>query len=215
MESTSQPAVAPQTMPFAQVACHECDLLESVPPLDRHATLKCRRCGAVIYRRRPDSIQRTLALTIAGLVLFVVTNVYPFLGFEIQGTTIHTTLLEGVRLLYVAGDWPVAAVVLVTAVLAPLFQLLAMLSVVLPLYFDRRPWDVGGVFRAIQHLRPWSMLEVFMLGILVTVVKLSKMATIIPGPALWSFAVLIVVVTAASSIFDPIEVWRRLENKQP
>ena len=195
------------------VACHECDLLESVPPLGQRATLKCRRCGAILYRRKPDSVQRTLALTIAGLVLFAVANAYPFLGFEIQGTVMHTTLLEGVRLLYEAGDWPIAAVVLITAIVAPLLQLLAMLVVSMPLYFNRQPWDVGRLFRVIQHLRPWSMLEVFMLGILVSVVKLAKMATIIPGTGLWSFAGLIVVVTAATSTLDPVEVWRRLDER--
>ena len=196
------------------VACHECDLLESVPPLGQRATLKCRRCGAVLYRHKPDSVQRTLALTIAGLALFGLTNAYPFLGFEIQGVLMHTTLLGGVRLLYDAGDWPVAAVVLGTAVLAPLLQLLAMLAVSLPLYFNRHPWDVGRLFRVIQHLQPWSMLEVFMLGILVSVVKLSKMATIIPGPSLWAFVGLMVVVTAATSTLDPVEVWKRLEQRR-
>lgn len=175
--------------------------------------MRCGRCGAILQRRRPDAIQRTLALTVAGLVLFGITNAYPFLGFEIQGTNVHTTLIEGVRLLAERGNWAVAAVVLVTAILAPLLQLLAMLVVSLPLYFKRQPWDVGRLFRIIQHLRPWSMLEVFMLGILVSVVKLAKMATIIPGPALWSFAGLIVVVTAATSILDPVEVWKRLDER--
>jgi paraquat-inducible protein A len=165
-----------------------------------------------MLRRRPGAIERTLALSIAGLMLFAITNAYPFLGFEIQGTTVHTTLFEAVQLLHEGGNWLVAGVVLITAILAPLLQLLATLSVSLPLYFNR-PWDLGRLFRIIQHIRPWSMLEVFLLGILVTVVKLAKMATIIPGPALWSFFALIVVVAAATSALDPVEVWRRLDER--
>ena len=193
------------------IACDECDLLEAVPALEEKASARCRRCGALVYRRRARSIERTLALTLAGLILLGVANAYPFLGFELEGTLIQTTLLGGIERLYVNDKFAIAAVVFVTAILAPVLQLLTSLYVFLPLYLNRRPWNLHKVFRWIQHVQPWAMIEVFMLGILVSIVKLSQMATIVPGIALWAFALLIIVLAAASAVMDPAEVWRRLE----
>lgn len=193
------------------VACDECDLLEAVPPLSAKASARCRRCGALLYKRKVRSIERTLALTIAGLFLIGVANAYPFLGFEIQGNAIETTLLGGIELLYQNDKLAIAAVVFFTAVLVPVFQLAAGLYVFLPLFFNRRPAHLVAVFRWIQRLRPWGMVEVFMVGILVSMIKLSQLATVIPGTALWAFAALIFVLSAASATLDPVEVWERLE----
>ena len=196
------------------IACDECDLLEEVPHLKEKARARCRRCGALIYQRHVRSIERTLALTIAGILLLGTANAYPFLGFELEGNVIQTTLLGGIDLLYENDKFAIAAVVFVTAILAPVLQLTAGLYVFLPLYLNRRPWDLNVVFRWIQRLQPWAMIEVFMLGILVSMVKLSQMATIVPGIALWAFALLIIVLAAASAVMDPEEVWRRLEVEE-
>lgn len=193
------------------IACDECDLLEEVPQLEEKARARCRRCGALVYQRHARSIERTLALSVAGMVLLGAANAYPFLGFEIEGNLIQTTLLGGIELLYQNDKFAIAAVVFITAVLAPVLQLTASLYVFLPLYLNRHPWDLSKVFRWIQRLQPWAMIEVFMLGILVSMVKLSQLATIVPGIALWAFALLIVVLAAASAVMDPEEVWRRLE----
>jgi len=196
------------------VACDECDLLEAVPPLAIKTSARCRRCGALLYKRKVRSIERTLALTIAGLFLIGVANAYPFLGFSLQGNVVETTLLGGIELLYQNDKFAIAAVVLFTAVLVPVLQLAAGLYVFLPLYLDRRPAHLEQVFRWIHRLRPWGMIEVFMVGILVSMIKLSQLATIVPGIALWAFALLIFVLTAASATLDPIEVWERLEEKR-
>jgi len=195
------------------IACDECDLLEAVPPLQENARACCRRCGALLYRRRARSIERTLALTIAGILLLGIANAYPFLGFELQGDLVQTTLMGGIELLYKNDKFAIAAVVFITAVLAPLLQLAAGLYVFLPLFLNRRPRELSKVFRWIQRLQPWAMIEVFMLGILVSMVKLSQMATIVPGVALWAFALLIVVLAASAAVMDPAEVWRRLEAR--
>lgn len=196
------------------IACDECDLLEAVPPLHAKSSAKCRRCGALLYRRRLRSVERTLALSVAGLVLLCIANFYPFLGFELQGDLIETTLIGGIELLYRNDKFAIAAVVFFTAILAPVLQLAATLYVFLPLHLNRRPRDMDRVFRWIQHLQPWAMIEVFTLGILVSMVKLSQMATIVPGIALWAFALLIVVLAFASAVMDPAQVWERLEAER-
>jgi len=192
------------------IACHHCDLLHRVQSLTLGGVAQCIRCGTVLYRRKKDSLNRTLALTIAGLILFVVANTYPFLAMKKEGLMQETTLLAGVKELFAQNMWELAALVLFTTFLTPFIQLSGMLYVLLPLKFNRLPWRLPYIFRFLQNIQPWGMMEVFMLGILVAIVKLAKMASIIPGIALYSFAALILVLAAATASLDPDIVWDRL-----
>ena len=194
------------------IACHECDLLHRIP---RHegprCVSRCRRCNAALHRGVENSIDRTLALTLAGVVLFVVANSFPFLAFKLQGQETQTTLISGVVDLYNQGKWEISILVLLTTIVVPLIQLLIQLYVFLPLRVNRIPWKMATVFRFTQNLSPWSMMEVFLIGILVAIVKLVGMAQIIPGLALWSFALLIVVLAASAANLDSRVVWDRVE----
>jgi paraquat-inducible protein A len=194
------------------IACHECDLLQQSRALPMGATARCPRCGAVLYRRKRNSLDRVLALTIAGLMLFTVANVYPFLTFRLEAQIQETTLITGIIELYNQGMWIVAGVVLLTSIVMPLLELTGTLYVLLPLKFNRRPWSLPLFFRMVRIFKPWGMMEVFMVGILVAFVKLSKMASIIPGMALYAFMLLIFVLAASAASLDPHIVWNRLEH---
>lgn len=191
------------------IACHECDLVHRTPQVPPGGAAKCSRCGGVLFREKRDSIDRTLALTLAGLVLFAVANTFPFLSFHMQGRATQTTLATGVADLYRQGMEPLAGLVLFTAILAPALQLGSLLHLLLPLRLGRVPWAMAPVFRLMRRIQPWSMMEVFLLGILVSVVKLAEMAEIVPGLALYSFAVLIVVLAGANASLDTRVLWRR------
>jgi paraquat-inducible protein A len=192
------------------MACHECDLLQHTPRQRQGGIARCPRCNAVLHRSIRDSLDRTLALTFAGLVLFIVANTFPFLAFKMQGQVTQTTLATGVVDLYRQGMWELSLLVLLTSILVPLLQLLLIIYVLLPLKLNRTPWKLAHVFRFQQSLGPWGMMEVFMLGILVAVVKLADMAQIVPGLALWSFAILIFVLAGAAAALDPEVVWERV-----
>jgi len=194
------------------IACHECDLIHRVKPLPKKGIANCIRCGSVLYRHKPNSLERTLALSMAGLVLFVLANTYPFLALKMGSQTHETNLITGIKVLYSQGMQGLAIVVLLTTILAPLAQLLGMMYLLLPLRHNRVPPQFGPIFRFVRGLQPWSMMEVFMLGILVSVVKLAKMAQIIPGVAIFSFFALIVVLAAATVSLDPHEIWQRWEK---
>jgi paraquat-inducible protein A len=196
------------------IACHACDLLHRIKPLPDGGVAQCMRCGAVLYRQKKDSLDRTLSLTIAGLILFVVANTYPFLALKSGGLVQHTTLITGTKELYAQGMEIVALLVLFTSILAPLVHIIGMLYVLLPLKFNWLPRNLPRVFRLVQSLQPWGMLEVFMLGILVSVVKLAKMAKIVPGIALYSFLVLIFVMAASSASLDPHVIWKKWEQRR-
>ncbi|EXJ13385.1 paraquat-inducible protein A [Imhoffiella purpurea] len=190
--------------------CLECGLLQRNPALPPGGTAVCVRCGNVLHRDRPDSLNRTLALTVAGILLFVIANAFPFLAFEMGGQTTYTTLMTGVLDLWEGGNLFIASVVFFTSILAPGLQLVLLLTVLVPLSLGRMPFWLPELFRWVRTLTPWGMTDVFMLGILVSVVKLSEMATILPGAALFAFGILILVLAGAQSALDPDLVWSRV-----
>ena len=192
------------------IACHECDLLHRVQPLPDGGAARCVRCDALLYYQKKDSLDRTLALTIAGLVLLIVANIFPFLAMKSKGLVRETTLITGIKGLYLQGMEALALLVFLTIILVPLVHIAGMLYVLVPLKGNRVPRHLALVYRFIRSLQPWAMMEVFMLGILVSMVKLGKMATIVPGLALYSFVVLIFVLAGATASLDPRIVWDRL-----
>jgi len=196
------------------IGCHECDAVIEDPYVPDGGSALCSRCGGTLLRRRDATIEITLALTLAGAILFVVANAYPFLSFEMQGRVTQTTLASGATSLWEQGYQAVAALVFLTTILAPAIEIFLIIYVFAPLHFGRIAPGTKLSMRAIAMFRPWSMMEVFLIGIFVALVKLADMAEIVPGLALWAFALLIPVLAAASSFLDPQVVWRRIGSLQ-
>ena len=167
----------------------------------------------MLLRTKPNSIDRTLALLLAGLILFSVACSFPFLGLRSGGAMQETALVSGVKTLYNQGMTGLSMLVLMTCILIPLAQMLGLLYVLAPLKFNRSAPFAGRVFRWYRSLQPWGMMEVFMLGILIALVKLGEMATIIPGTALIAFSLLIFVLAAMLSVLEPHQVWEKLGGK--
>jgi paraquat-inducible protein A len=192
------------------IACHECDLLQREVALPQGGVVRCGRCEAELYRSHPQSLLHTLALTAAAIVLFAIANAFPIVGLELQGQTIQTTLFHTVRVLYDEDMKSVAALVFTTTMLMPALELFAMTYLLLPLRLGRVPPHFALVFRMLQAVRPWGMVEVFMLGVLVSLVKLAHIAGVVPGIALWSFAALMLLMAAVAAVFDPQALWARV-----
>jgi paraquat-inducible protein A len=195
-------------LPADTVACHECDLLQTEPELAPGQTARCVRCNAFLARNPPDSLDRTLALTLTAVVLYIVANAYPLVGLEMQGQRVAVTLVEAVRVLWLDGMMPVAALVFGTAVLFPLLELVMILLVLVPLRMGRVSPRMAPFFRMVRSVKPWGMVEVFLLGMLVSLVKLSHLATVILGTAFWAMAALILVLTFAGRAFDTRLLWQ-------
>jgi paraquat-inducible protein A len=117
----------------AFIACHECDVIHRIKPLQGKGVAHCIRCGAVLYKHKPNSLDRTLALAFAGLILFILANSFPFLGLKIGSQVRQTTLITGIYELYVQGMQVIAILVLLTTVLVPFIQMLCLLYILLPL----------------------------------------------------------------------------------
>jgi paraquat-inducible protein A len=189
------------------IACHECDLLQGEIVLPLGSTACCSRCGAVLYRNKPHSLDRTLAFMLGAAVLFVLANLNPLVSLEIQGNWNSTTLFGTVRTLHDQEMTSVALLVFATTILMPALEIGAMLYMLLPLRLGRLPKGLPALFRLIQTVRPWGMVEVLMLGILVSLAKLSQMAAVLPGIALWSFGAVMVLLAAAAASFEPRDLW--------
>ena len=191
------------------IACHECDLLQREAALPQGGVARCGRCGAELYRSHPHSLERTLALTASAIVLFVIANSFPIVGLQLDGQVIQTTLFNTVRTLWNEDMKSIAVLVFVTTIAMPALQLSAIAYLVLPLRLGRVPAHFGRVFRVLQTVRPWGMVEVFMLGVLVSLVKLAHLAGVVAGVALWSFAALMLVMAGITAVFDVRSLWAR------
>jgi paraquat-inducible protein A len=146
-------------------------------------------------------------LTLAGVILFSIANIFPFIGIDMAGNVNQTTLVSGAIEMYREGKWMLSVVVLFTSVIAPGLQLGLLLYLLIPLNLGLMPPDLPRVFRFVNHLLPWTMMDVFLLGIFVSSVKLADFGTIIPGLALGAFLLLILVLAAAQAAIDPDRIW--------
>jgi paraquat-inducible protein A len=193
----------------ALIACHECDLLQRETPLPPSGVARCGRCGATLYRSHPESLERTLALTVGAIVLFVITNSSPIVGLKLSGQVIQTTLFYTAQTLYEEGTRSVAVLIFLTTIALPAAELGALLYLLLPLRLGRVPPHFEIAYRLMHAVQPWGMIEVFMLGVIVSIVKLANLATAVPGIALWSLAALMMVMAAISATFDSRALWAR------
>ncbi len=198
----------------ALIACHECDLLQHRKPIPAGGVARCPRCGARLYRRVPNGIDHTVAFALSGLVLFVVANAFPLLSIRVGQEAVSAELATAVQALWAEREHALAALVAMTCIATPLLVLVSMLHVYLPLRFGRLARGTVPVVRMLKTIQEWNMMEVFLLGILVTVVKLVKIATVIPGPGVAAFFGLIFVLAAASEAMDTEAVWVRVEAKR-
>ncbi len=193
------------------VACHECDTLQRLATLPPGQAARCVCCNRLLARNPRGGIHRPIALNVTALCLWFLANVFPFLTLEIQGREQGTTLSGASWALYETGMGWLAAVVFITTVVGPAVLILSSLYVLLGMRAHH--WYPGSrhVLVWISHLRPWAMLDVFMLGVLVSFVKLVDMATVVVGPALYAYIALMLVSAAAMSSFEPRLLWNRMQ----
>ncbi|RJG05763.1 paraquat-inducible protein A [Noviherbaspirillum cavernae] len=196
------------------IACEGCDAIYRRHPLASGEIARCARCGTELDRHPGRRTGRMLPLTIACLILFAIANLFPIVRIEMRGMHSETTLIGAVAALASEGMSPIALLVLATTIFFPLLYLLILLHIFLPRRQARRPAGFNILVRAIQGVRPWGMIEVFLLGVLVAIVKLSNMTNVLPGVALWAFIALTILLTVLLS-FSPRFFWKMAFAPQP
>ncbi|MDR6858979.1 paraquat-inducible protein A [Variovorax guangxiensis] len=196
------------------IVCEGCDAVYQRQPLRRRQVARCARCGAELDRHAGEQGARVLPLTVASLILFAIANLFPIVEIQVKGLHSQTTLAGAVVVLSTEGMSPVALLVLATTILFPLLQLCILFYLLVPMARERKPAGFGILVRILQMLRPWGMIEVFLLGVLVAIVKLSSLAQVVAGPALWAFMGLTVLLTAVLS-FNPRAFWEMALEPRP
>ncbi|MFZ4857230.1 MAG: paraquat-inducible protein A [Desulfuromonadaceae bacterium] len=193
------------------IACHECDLLQLEIALPPGEVVLCSRCGAHLYRSAHSTLDKPLAYLLTAVVALVVANVYPIVGLAIQGTGNATTLFGAAHALWNQGMAPIAVLVFLTTFLVPVVELSIMGYLLLSLKCGHRPDGMAMFMRILEHVNPWGMVEVFILGVIVALVKLTHYGTVIPDMALWAFGVLTLLLAATVSSFDNRDIWSRVD----
>lgn len=195
-------------MPAAPfIACSECDLLHREAPFTVAGTARCQRCQAVLFRRGHAGLDRTLAFTLGAALLFLIANLLPLASFDLQGQEQQTTLFGAIQALYEQDMAAVAILVFMTTIVAPAIELVVMLYLLIPLRFGWSRRDFPQAFRLLAAVRPWVLMDVFILGALVSLIKLGDIATVVSGIALWSIGGLILLLAAIANSFDFRELW--------
>lgn len=188
------------------IACHDCDALLHKPRLSGREVARCPRCDALLYSNSSTQLERICALTLAALITYVIAQAFPIIEMDVNGNYVRTTLIGAIESMWRQGMAPVAVMVFCATVLFPLVELAALLYVLLPMRHGRVPPALNAVLRAIQLARPWSMIEVLMLGIVVTIVKMVSLARVVPETSLFAFAALTLMI-AVVLMFDPRALW--------
>lgn len=196
------------------IVCHACDLAHRLDEIAAAARVRCVRCRAELYRTSTASIDTAIALAASALVLFILANAYPLIALKVNGATRVATLTGAALGLYIQGYATMAVLVMITAVLVPLTQILTFLYVLVAVRLRRRVPAQGALFRVLAALRPWAMAEVFILAALVAMVKLAAEAEVAPRVALGAYGLLMLTLTALNGITPTEQLWQWFERSR-
>lgn len=210
-----------QRLPTARscglVQCRDCHRVEPVPPSLQNGARRCPRCGSKLHSRLPDSLARTWALVLTAWLFVFPANLYPVMTVIYFGEGEPDTILSGVVHLAQAGMIPIAVLVFVASIAVPVLKLLGIMVLLLTV---QRKWTLNKrqcmvLYRVIEVIGAWSMLDLFMISILVTLVDLGAVATITPGAGATAFATVVVLTLLAAMSFDPRLIWDHLQETSP
>ncbi len=193
--------------------CHFCHQLNPMPADADHTS--CLRCHADVHMRKPRSIERCWALVIASLITFIPANTLPIMTVTYFGSGTPDTILSGIVALFKLNMWPVAIVVFIASFVVPLAKILGLIILLITVQRHSRvqPKHRTIMFRLVDLLGKWSMLDVFVVAIMAAVVKLGFITSIIPGQGAVAFAVTVVLTMFAAHSFDPRLIWDLKHNE--
>lgn len=193
-------------------ACQTCDLLFELPALEYHEAAYCPRCDHHVTTERPRHVEQALALAFSGLLLLLCATAYPFLGFATSGQLQSMTLLDSATSLFAYDQPLLGGIVFVLIFAGPVLLLIWLIVLLLLLHYSLAvPW-LPYIARWVHFLHSWNMVEVFLIGTLVSVVKISSMATIQLGFAFWAFIGFTLCTIASVAMIDRVRMWRDIAD---
>ena len=200
---------------MTQIACHECDLLLNLPLIKEGQRAYCPRCKHLLCSNPHNGMERSLAYAIAGMAFLVLANIFPFLAFQAKGREQVMTLIQSSIDLYRNGSEVLAAFVLVFIIIAPAILLCSLIWTLGPLVIKgKRAQGANWLGHLIFQATPWSMAEVFLIGILVSMVKIASLATVVIGISFWGYVGFTICLTMAMASLDKHNFWDALDAAQ-
>ena len=202
-------------MQLGLVSCHACHLLSRRPKASPPGIAYCPRCGEELHPRKPHSIARTWALVIAAMVFYIPANVLPMTITSAIGTVSADTIMSGVIYFMQHGSWEIALVIFTASVFVPFLKFIILIYLLLSVQFKwvKKTKDLTRLYRFTEAIGRWSMLDIYVVTILVALVKLGFLADIEAGPAALYFALVVVTTMVAAESFDPRLIWDVVEDK--
>ncbi|MFA7240856.1 MAG: paraquat-inducible protein A [Sulfuricellaceae bacterium] len=196
-------------------ACHACGLV-SQPPGGEQIDAACPRCGARLHPRKPHSVAYTWALLIAAYILFIPANLLPVMETASLFGAQQDTIMSGIVYLWVSGSWPLAVLVFVASIVVPLTKLivLTLLLASVQLRWDSLPRERTRLYRMIEFIGRWSMLDIYVVTILAALVRLQTLATVKAGLGAVAFGAVVVLTMLASMAFDPRLIWDNVKPRK-
>jgi len=209
-------AAAATALSASCASCHACGLLSRVPQAHGES-VRCPRCQEALHARKPKSLERTWALVIAAAICYVPANAFPVMTVTSLGKAQSDTILSGVIYLLHHGMWPLALVVFVASVFVPLMKLAILVFLMVSLHRRSRwrPLERTRLYRITEAIGRWSMVDIYVVTILVALVKLGNLATIEARPGAVFFGAVVVLTMLAAESFDPRLIWDRCEARTP
>ena len=198
---------------YGLMACHSCGLLSrSVSGMHNAA---CPRCGAQVHLRKPDSLARTWAFLIAAAILYIPANTLPILETNSLFGSQRDTIMSGIVFLWIDGSWPLATVVFVASVMVPMLKLIALTWLLISVQRGRArsPMQSARLYRLVEFVGRWSMLDIYVVTLLAALVQLKSLALIKAGPAALAFGAVVVLTMFAAMAFDPRLIWDPVDKK--
>jgi len=198
----------------SMVVCEHCDAVHRWRALERGESARCVRCGALLYRSPWLDVDSMFALSLAAAITFLVANAWPIVTLGLNGNHISATLWQAVLAIWRDGAGVIAVLVALMLFFFPLLQVLLFGWVLGFVRACRRPPGFAVIMRVLGAIRPWSMVEVFMLGTLVAVVKVGNIFDVILQPGIWAFAALTALLAMVAS-FDLRRIWLLRQERCP
>ena len=199
----------------SQISCHSCHLLCRINFSKIGKSLVCPRCGSTLHQRKPNSLKRTWALVLAAIIFYIPANLLPVTVVISFGKSQSDTIMSGVIYFIASGMWPIALIIFVASILVPMLKLtiLTFLLITVQRKSAWRPKDRTRLYRITEAVGRWSMVDIYVVTILVALVNLGNLATIKAGPGAGFFAAVVVITMFAAMSFDPRLIWDAKETR--
>ncbi|RLB99266.1 MAG: paraquat-inducible membrane protein A [Deltaproteobacteria bacterium] len=199
----------------SMVSCHRCHLVCQIPPGGNLSEMACSRCGAALHQRKPDSITRTWALVIAAIAFYIPAMVLPISVTTTLAGAQGDTIMSGVIYFIHSGSWEIALVIFVASIMVPILKIMILIFLLISVQLKStwRPLDSTRLYRIIEVIGKWSMVDIYVITLMAALIKLGGLASFDAGPAAVYFGTMVVITMFAAISFDPRLIWDCTEEK--